>query len=233
MATDDDSLSFGDDRPDRRSVANVPAGVPGGDPEFGSPARLIGLSDGVYAIALTLLVLDISVADGLDPEQFYPALRQTLPQLGAYALSFVVIALFWRGHRRIFMYVGKIDGPLMRFALAGLGLVALFPFPTGLLAEYGTESLVVAAYAATVAAIDITFLIMLLRLRARPRLTKDSVDIRAVLPLRDLAVPVAVFLLSIPVAFLSASAGMWFWLLLVPAGFAAERHRRRSARPAA
>ncbi|MFC7511900.1 TMEM175 family protein [Streptomyces thermocarboxydus] len=58
----------------------------------GGPDRLVALSDGVFAIAITLLVLDIQVPQGLDSDGFHEALRDVLPNLGAYAISLAVLA---------------------------------------------------------------------------------------------------------------------------------------------
>src|SRR5690606_16318845 len=65
----------------------------------GGPERLVALADGVFAIAITLLVLDLTMEPGLSDEQFHEALRELLPNLGAYAISLVVLAGFWRDHR--------------------------------------------------------------------------------------------------------------------------------------
>src|ERR1041384_3485230 len=72
------------------------------------PERVIALSDGVYAIALTLLVLDIRLPELPQPvsaQEFEAALLALQPQLFSYALSFVVIAIFWLAHHRYFKRV--------------------------------------------------------------------------------------------------------------------------------
>lgn len=103
----------------------------------GSAARFLALSDGVFAIAITLLALDISLPDGLGPAGFDRPLGEVMPKVWAYALSLLVIAAFWRGHYQIFQYVRDVDGTVIRLGLLSLGLIALMPFPTTLLAEYG------------------------------------------------------------------------------------------------
>ncbi len=64
-----------------------------------SADRLTTLSDGIFAIAMTLLVLDLHVEPGLDKDEFIDAVRRALPDLGACALSFTILAGFWRDHR--------------------------------------------------------------------------------------------------------------------------------------
>ncbi|MGW2276975.1 TMEM175 family protein [Streptomyces sp. NPDC001770] len=123
--------------------------------------RLTALSDGIFAIAMTLLVLDIRVPRGLDDAGFRDAVRDVLPDVGAYALSFVILAGFWRGHRRIVALVPRFEGPSLRLALIWLGAIAFLPFPTSLLSEYASEPLAVAVHAVTVAVTDLLGLAVL------------------------------------------------------------------------
>ncbi|MGY5134259.1 TMEM175 family protein [Streptomyces nigrescens] len=134
----------------------------------GSAVRLLALSDGVFAIAMTLLALDISLPDGLDSDGFAQALRDVMPKVWAYALSLLVIAAFWRGHYQLFQYVRDVDGTVIRLVLLSLGLVALMPFPTTLLAEYGDLPQSVAIYSGAVAVMGATQLALTLVLWKRP-----------------------------------------------------------------
>jgi uncharacterized membrane protein len=88
--------------------------------------RLMMLSDGVFAIAITLLAADIT-----PPTVFHggvASLWATLaPQLDAYALSFVVISVYWLAHRRFMAMILTVDAPVTILTLAFLGLVALLP----------------------------------------------------------------------------------------------------------
>lgn len=195
------------------------------------PRRLLALADGVFAIAITLLVLGISVRQGLDPAEFRKALGDTVPELLAYGLSFAVIAALWRDHRRLFGKVVEVDEVLTRLALLGMGLVALLPFPTTLLAEYGGRPQSVAIYAVTVSVVDALHLAMLHYVAARPRLTSAPhllADVRLLTV--DLGATIVVFLASVPVAFASASAAKWCWVLLVPVKVGVGRLRGRLVR---
>jgi uncharacterized membrane protein len=101
-------------------------------------ARLEAFSDGVFAIAITLLVLNIRVplASELKGQTLLEALRQQWPAYLAYVVSFVTILLMWVGHHNMFTFIRRIDHPFL--LLNGLLLmgIAIVPFPTGLLAEY-------------------------------------------------------------------------------------------------
>jgi uncharacterized membrane protein len=186
-------------------------------PPDGGPERLIALADGVFAIAITLLVLDLSVPTGLNPAQYREALRELLPDLGAYALSFVVLTAFWRGHRQIFRTVRQVDQQVITLSMLGLGLAALLPFPTRLISDYGDESLSVAVYAVAVASLGASHLALLAVLAKRPWLRGDATEVDFRPHGLDLATTVVVFLLTIPLTLVFGSAAMVWWLVLIPA----------------
>jgi uncharacterized membrane protein len=103
--------------------------------------RLTFLADGVFAIAITLLSVEIREPAGWRTlPQLWTGLE---PQLGVYAVSFVVIASYWLAHRRIMSTITKVDPPLTVLTLVTLGLVALVPglthlrFPSAAIVLYG------------------------------------------------------------------------------------------------
>ncbi|MFC5638883.1 TMEM175 family protein [Streptomyces bullii] len=196
----------------------------------GPPDRMLALSDGVFAIAITLLVLDLSVPRGLDTTEYHRALRELLPDLGAYALSVVVLATFWRGHRRIFRDVRQVDGQVISLTVLGLGIAALLPFPTRLVSDYGGEPASVAIYAAAVAALGASHLALVSVLATRPWLRGDTAPKEGFLLYGlDLAATVAVFVVSVPLALLIGPAAMWGWFVLFPAKYALGRRAGAAA----
>ncbi len=107
--------------------------------------RIIGFSDGVFAIAITLLVLTINVPSNLtSSEEVSGFLRQALPQLVVYAAAFMVIGTFWVRHHRMFMLCRAVDGRMLILNLVFLAFVALLPFPTDLLGDVQSTRTVVA-----------------------------------------------------------------------------------------
>ncbi|MGW6547559.1 TMEM175 family protein [Streptomyces massasporeus] len=183
----------------------------------GGPERLVTLVDGVFAIAITLLVLDLSVARELDPAAYRAALRGLLPDLGAYALSVWVLGSYWRDHRRIFQDVREIDGQVISISMVGLGVAALVPFPTRLLADYGDQPVSVAVYAGAVAALGASHLAVAVVLAKRPWLRHDRPsEAASTLYLLDSATIVVVFLATVPLVFVTGTGIMWLWLVLVP-----------------
>ncbi|MFI1443618.1 TMEM175 family protein [Streptomyces fructofermentans] len=182
----------------------------------GGPERLTTFSDGVYAIAMTLLVLDVSVPPDLDDAGFHTALRGLVPNLGAYALSFVVLVGFWRDHHRIFRIVRQIDSTVVTLCMFGLGVTALLPFPTTLVSEYGRDPASVAIYSAAVAALSTAHLGLLVVLRRRPWLRTEEPMPEGVWFAADLGSTAVVFLLSVPAALVFGPGVMWAWLGLIP-----------------
>lgn len=129
-----------------------------------SPGRLEAFSDGVFAIAITLLVLDIRVPDrGLTGDYgLGAALAHAWPSYFAYLVSFLVIGIIWINHHRMFTAVRRVDRAVLFVNLALLLFVSALPFPTQLLAEYltagGSSSHIAAAvYSGTMFAIGAAF----------------------------------------------------------------------------
>lgn len=114
--------------------------------------RLLFLSDGVYAIALTLLAVELvlpETAADLDGGDLLAALLDSWPKVLAFLTSFTVIANFWVGHNVLFQHVRRFDGGLMWLALLQLLCVAFIPFPTSVIGEHIAEPVAQQFYFAT------------------------------------------------------------------------------------
>ncbi|MGW7198517.1 TMEM175 family protein [Streptomyces chryseus] len=194
----------------------------------GSAARLLALSDGVFAIAMTLLALDITLPARLDAAGYEAALGEAVPNLWAYALSFVVIAAFWRGHHQVFRNVREVDGTVIKLGLLNLGLIALMPFPTTLLAEYGDQWQSVAVYSGAAAAIGAAQLVLTVVLWKRPWLSSTAIpDPVARNDVLDLAAMVLIFAVAVPLALVSPPGAQLWWAVLVPVKVVLGRRSKR------
>jgi uncharacterized membrane protein len=189
--------------------------------------RTVALSDGVFAIALTLLVLTITLPDleGAAKHQLADRLSGQLPQLLSYAISFGVLGLLWVRHHALFRTLTRINWTLTVLNLAYLALVAFLPYPTSLIGRYGDQSVSVVIYAIT--------LVLITLLSAAMRVYTNRAGITA--PdaphesLRRYFVVSGTFLASIPVALLiDPSAGLWMWTALL---LEAVRSRLRRKTP--
>jgi uncharacterized membrane protein len=115
--------------------------------------RVIMLSDGVFAISMTLLALEMNA-----PSNWTTAAdiwRTLAPQLDAYTLSFLVIAIFWLAHRRFFAAILDADPPITVLNLIFLGLVGLLPAATHLVHGAGPTQAAMEVYSILVVAIGV------------------------------------------------------------------------------
>lgn len=191
--------------------------------------RLSALSDGIFAIAMTLLVLDIRVTPDLDPAGFRQMLHDLLPKIASYALSFTILAGFWRDHRRILRLAQWMDTVTVWLTLAGLGVIALLPFPTTMLSEYASQPLAVVVYACTVIVIDVLQLAVFFSIRRHPEMARPVPPHFNRNFVMDLGSTILVFGVTVPIAFFSPTAALWTWLALVPLKFVLGRHERSRA----
>jgi uncharacterized membrane protein len=190
-------------------------------------ARTVALSDGVFAIALTLLVLNISVP-GLTPGHHGELGARLLDRRGefeSYILSFVVVAYLWIRHHGFFRILDRIDTKTTLLNLAYLGFIAFLPYPTRVLGLYGNEPASVVLYASTITTVA-TFA-GLMRIHAqRAHLLSDS-GTRALDRREHWAITAAVFLASVPIAFANPAIAKFSWLLAL----APNLRRRPDSRP--
>ena len=116
--------------------------------------RIVFLSDGVFAIAMTILVLEVRLPElpaGASNDELLAAIVGLGPRLFAYALSFSILSLYWIAHWRRFGQIERADGMLATLNLLLLALIALIPFPTGLVGIAAGSPAAVVLYAVTLA----------------------------------------------------------------------------------
>jgi uncharacterized membrane protein len=183
--------------------------------------RLVNFSDAVFAIAATLLVLNIGFSFRLEApdleRKLWHEFGDALPQILAYALSFFVIARLWLGHHRMFKVIRRIDGRFITLNLVMLGLVALVPFPTEVFGNYPQERPALIVYCIAISAPGIVSALMLRYAAQDDRLIEPSTPREFVIhsQLRSLSIPV-VFLTSIPISFVAVGLAQYWWLLMIP-----------------
>jgi uncharacterized membrane protein len=146
--------------------------------------RLEAFSDGVFAIAITLLILEIKVPRDLaPPATLAQALAHQWPSYLAFVTSFFTILIMWVNHHRLFTHIGRCDDRLLFYnGLLLLGIAAL-PFPTALVAEYlGQPGQTTAAsvYNGTLIAIAICFNLLWRCASRQGRLLREDHDRDAV-----------------------------------------------------
>ena len=118
--------------------------------------RLEAFSDGVIAVIITIMVLEMKVPHGADPA----ALAPLVPVFLAYVLSFVVVAIYWNNHHHMFHAVHHITGATLWANLHLLFWLSLVPFVTGWMDENHFAPLTVAAYGAVLLCAAVAYFIL-------------------------------------------------------------------------
>jgi len=175
--------------------------------------RLEAFSDGVMAIAITLLVLDLSVPVRGElgrNESLGRALAQMWPSYAAYVVSFLVIGIIWMNHHALFGLIARTDRLTLFINLLLLMVVSVIPFPTRLLAQYLTAGgsqahLAAAVYSATMLVMAVAFSALYVTATRRPQMLQPWVDYAAVRrAVPRFSVGVGVYAITVVIAFVSA-----------------------------
>jgi uncharacterized membrane protein len=175
-------------------------------------SRTETFSDGVLAIAITLLVLDLRVParhtlDG----SLARALAEQWPAYAAYVTSFLIIGIIWVNHHGVFELIGRVDRVALFLNLLLLMTVAAIPFPTALLSEYlttgGRDARTAAlVYSSVMLAMSCGFAALYTYVARRPALLADGIDPTAVRAsiVRFSAIGILLYVGTLVVALLSA-----------------------------
>ena len=197
--------------------------------------RLVAFSDGVMAIAITVLVLKVDTPDlpeNVSTDTLTDAVQGLIPNILTFVWSFLVVARFWVVHRRLFSGLARSDTRLNLLNIVFLLLVALLPFPSDVLGTFGPSLLSIALFAGLIALIGFVIVAMEHYAYQRPELIAPGVNLsEAERDLSTQLVTPIVFLLSVVVAVFDAGLAPYIWILLIlrPLG----QRRRNASRAAA
>ncbi len=198
--------------------------------------RILALSDGVFAIAITLLVLNIEVPqipEDLVAQELPGELFDLWPKYLSYVISFLVILFYWTAHHSIFSFIKAHDRRLIWLNSLFLMCVAFLPFPAALMGEYGDQQLVVVIYAGSLAVTRLLLSAVWWYVLGKPQLVDMDMDPSTIriFSIRAWAIPL-IFLISIGISFFSVTAAIYSWILLVVVDLVLLRvlHRYRGTR---
>jgi uncharacterized membrane protein len=211
MAEDDERA----DDSDAPTPSGASATAPRKEAEDNSVGRLLTIADGIFAIAMTLLALDLQVPETLEHRTDHDLRDYLGDHIGSYlsfVLSFYVVALLWIRHRRLMKSVVKIHGALIRDTMFLLLIVAAMPFFAGLLGRYGSIPTALALYAGA-NVLAILALMALARDVERLGLAGDAEPDDYAHTWRTW-MSLGVFVLCIPAAYILKSHGPYFLILL-------------------
>jgi len=180
--------------------------------------RVSALSDGVFAVAITLLVVSIAVPVIHGPvtnSKLAHGLAVLWPHFFSYTLSFIIIAMFWISHHALFTAIRRVDRTLIWLNMFYLLLIVFMPYPTELLSLFGQTAVATILYASVLALAGLLQGAMAFYAVQDHRLVDDEFDMGHVGEyLRNSLGMSAVFIISIGIAFFNATAAQFFWLTL-------------------
>jgi uncharacterized membrane protein len=174
--------------------------------------RIGSFSDGVLAISITLLVLNIDVPQLSEPSRLPSAMLDLWPDFVSYVLSFAVVGRFWVVHHRVFESLHSVDGTTMALNLVFLGAAALMPFASELLARYGDEPIAAMAYAGLLTVASLTSWVMIALARRRGLVAPAARAKSRLYGTAEALLLPAAYAASIPVALLSPLAAELMWV---------------------
>jgi uncharacterized membrane protein len=185
--------------------------------------RIETLADGVFAIAMTLLVFAITVPE-LAPhalDQLTQKLLDLWPKLLAYAISFVVLGIFWIGHHAQFAFIRRADRTFLWLNILFLMFVAFVPFSAALLGRYPTQHPAVVVYGTNLIVAGLALYLVWWYATHRRRLVDPELDqARIRIATRRIlmgpvayAIAVGISLLSIPLAIVILALVPWLYIV--------------------
>ena len=195
-------------------------------------ARTLTFTDGLFAIAMTLLVVSLAVPTLSDSDsvgELADKLNDDSATFVSFAISFAVIGRYWLAHHTYFSALARIDRRLITLNLVYLAFIAFLPFPTALLGRYFENPLSIVIYAANIAIVSGMEVVLFAHAQNHDLLGRNLPrDVYRYGVAMSLA-PVVFFALSIPVAFVSTTLAACFWFLGIPFAAVAERWKPKDA----
>ncbi len=186
--------------------------------------RVAFFTDAIFAIALTLLIVEVGVPILQDGESLGHAIREALPEIGAFFVGFAVLGGYWMAHHRFFARLAAVDGRLITLNVVYLAFVAFLPFPTGLLGAHD-DPLAIIAFASTLAAISSMEFVLYRHAWRRELLAHQDSEAGYRWIARASLLPVGLFAISIPVAYVETWLAVGCWFLAAPLQMLHDRRR--------
>jgi len=140
------------------------------------PSRVLALTDGVYAIIITLLVLDIHVPTLEAHETLGTAISQVRPSFISFTIAFIVAAMQWVGHRDLFTLIRDTDRGIVWLSLLTLFTACLLPFGSALLSRYHQDPLALRMFGLILIATSLSRTIIWVYATRRPSVVHDPID---------------------------------------------------------
>ncbi len=182
--------------------------------------RLVFFSDAVFAIAITLLALEIRLPEHIayaSNAELFQSLLSIWPKYLGYIISFLSIGNFWIIHNRQYRYIERYDTRLMFINLLVLMSVAFIPFSTAVISENGNRTATI-LYALSASFVGLLSTLLWIYASHKRRLVTPSMEPAVVRRgvIRNLIAP-AVFLFSVSLSYVDPDLAKFSWILIAPA----------------
>jgi len=204
----------------REETRTLPAGawVRGAGLEFD---RVTFFTDAVFAIALTLLVLEIGVPELVrgkhsSASALLDGLGDRIPKITSFAVAFILIGRYWLANHQFVAQLRAVDRRSMALSLVYLGFVAFLPFPTALVGEYEANPISVVAFAIALGAVSGMETVLFAYSRRHALLRMALPDDAYRWGLLASSAPVLIFVFTIPLAFVDTTLTLASWVVLAP-----------------
>lgn len=171
--------------------------------------RLEAFSDGVLAIIITIMVLELKVPETAEPS----ALLELLPKFLSYLLSYLYLGIYWNNHHHLLQVTRKVNGSILWANLHLLFWLSLVPFATGWMGENHFEAIAVALYGAILMAAAISYFILCRALLSQPE--NQSILLEALGKDQKGKILIGVYAIAIPLAFFIPWLACFLYLLVV------------------
>jgi uncharacterized membrane protein len=173
------------------------------------PSRVLALTDGVFAIIITLLVLDIHVPELAAHESLRSALSDVRPSFISFVISFIVAAMQWVGHRDLFTLIRYTDRWIVWLNLLALFTVCLLPFGSAILGRYHTDPVALRLFGLILMATSVTRTAIWAYATLVPSVVHEPIDRASIWSGLALSVfPLVVYAVAFGVAGVSAGASL-------------------------
>jgi uncharacterized membrane protein len=197
--------------------------------------RVEAFSDGIFAIIITLLVLEIKVPhieNHNSVTDLMGALKQLLPKFFSWLISFFTVAVIWVNHHKIFKQIGKLDNGIFWWNASLLLWTSFIPFPTAVLGDYPYNKVSLVLYGVVMALMALSFTLMRFYALRNQHVLETSVNIEAFKKgtLYSLIYGPLMYLAGVALSFISTYVAFAIYLA-IPVYFIFSENKKQQVEP--
>ncbi len=181
--------------------------------------HIISFGDAIFAFSITFMAISIEIpnlpANNLTVQQIIATLSDLQLQLEIYAISFMVVGVYWISYHRMFNQIRSSHTVLVWLNLLFLFFITLISFATNIDFKYGNLQFIFLIYAGILTITGASLAIIWLHASKANLLDKSITKLQRRVTLYDLLIPVGIFLISIGISFIDLQVAQYFWILII------------------